>query len=220
MVLDTTQCWRPHDELQELISRIEQTVLSPQDLESLVRNEISNSPAMNSTKRKFNTLLNSIGTSSTDDLTSKAKQQRTSYEGSPRPASARLDLSTSSRTAAVSKMSKADLKSFASSAKKALTDESVVKPTYLPGDREEFLKRLSSFRNISDWMPKPPKVNEVAWAKRGWVCQRLERVRCITCNVEIKVKLNKQEDEDGKVVKFAGQEKDIGMSKKLSAFAS
>jgi hypothetical protein len=37
----------------------------------------------------------------------------------------------------------------------------------------------------------------VEWAKRGWVCQKFERVRCSFCNVEILVKLNKKEV-DGK----------------------
>lgn len=40
-------------------------------------------------------------------------------------------------------------------------------------------------------------MNEVEWAKRGWVCQKKERVRCCLCNVEILVKLNKKEV-DGK----------------------
>lgn len=72
-------------------------------------------------------------------------------------------------------------------------------PKYAPWDRMEFLKRLKSFSNLTDWTPKPAKVNEVEWAKRGWVCQKSERVRCCLCNVEILVKLNKKEV-DGKEV--------------------
>jgi hypothetical protein len=82
--------------------------------------------------------------------------------------------------------------SFASTAN--LTDET---PKYAPWDRAEFLKRLKSFSNLTDWTPKPAQVNEVEWAKRGWVCQRFERVRCCLCNVEILVKLNRKEV-DGK----------------------
>lgn len=72
-------------------------------------------------------------------------------------------------------------------------------PKYAPWDRTEFLKRLKSFSNLTDWTPKPARVNEVEWAKRGWVCQKSERVRCCLCNVEILVKLNKKEV-DGKEV--------------------
>lgn len=70
-------------------------------------------------------------------------------------------------------------------------------PKYAPWDRVEFLKRLKSFSNLTDWTPKPARVNEVEWAKRGWVCQKSERVRCCLCNVEILVKLNRKEV-DGK----------------------
>jgi len=61
------------------------------------------------------------------------------------------------------------------------------------------LNRLKSFSNLTDWTPKPARVNEVEWAKRGWVCQKFERVRCCLCKVEILVKLNKKEV-DGKEV--------------------
>jgi hypothetical protein len=70
-------------------------------------------------------------------------------------------------------------------------------PKYAPWDRTAFLARLKSFSNITDWTPKPSRVNEVEWAKRGWVCQKLERVRCCLCNVEMLVKLNRKEV-DGK----------------------
>jgi len=70
-------------------------------------------------------------------------------------------------------------------------------PRYAPWDREAFLKRLKSFSSLTDWTPKPAKVNEVQWAKRGWTCQKKERVRCCLCSKEILVKLNKKEV-DGK----------------------
>lgn len=70
---------------------------------------------------------------------------------------------------------------------------------YTPSDRAELLKRLATFQEITDWTPKPDKVNEIEWAKRGWVCQGKERVRCTLCNKELLVKLNKR-DVDGKEV--------------------
>ncbi|CAN8098164.1 unnamed protein product [Discula destructiva] len=77
--------------------------------------------------------------------------------------------------------------------------KSIFKPRFCPGDRDELLKRLASFQELTDWTPKPDPVNEVQWAKRGWICQGKERVRCLLCNKELVVKLNKKEV-DGKEV--------------------
>lgn len=227
MTFDPSKSWSLQEELQQLITQIEAVPFWADESYSIWHEETASfwlddsnssvssdnsSDDMNNTKRKFNALLNSIGTSSSDDLTRTTKQARTSYDTLPRSSTSSPNLSTSSRTAAVARMSKTDLKfAAANSAKARGLDEPVTKPSFLPGDREDFLERLATFRNLTDWMPKPPKVNEVAWAKRGWACQRLERVRCVTCNVEIMVKLNKQEDENGKLIKFAGMESDIGM---------
>lgn len=70
---------------------------------------------------------------------------------------------------------------------------------YCPLDREQLLRRLASFQELTDWTPKPDRVSEVEWAKRGWVCQGKERVRCVLCHKELVVKLNRKE-EDGKQV--------------------
>jgi hypothetical protein len=155
---------------------------------------------MNATKRKFNALLNGIGTKPTTspskevnngsqiDLTFTsdsdlhAKKRRVS--GSP-TMSARASSLLQDRLTAKSKHTKSA--SFATPA--TITEA----PKYAPWDRAEFLTRLKSFSNLTDWTPKPAKVNEVEWAKRGWVCQKFERVRCSLCNVEILVKLNKKE---------------------------
>jgi len=63
---------------------------------------------------------------------------------------------------------------------------------YCPSDRSELLRRLGTFHELTDWTPKPDRVNEVEWAKRGWVCQGKERVRCTLCNKEVVVGLNKK----------------------------
>lgn len=120
-----------------------------------------------------------------------------------------------SRTAQVEKMSMADLRAAGLATRRSPgfpNDGKENKPSYLPSDREAFLKRLETYRNISDWMPKPDSVNEVEWAKRGWVCTKAERVRCVTCNVEIMVKLNKQDGKDGKTV-LVSQAGSIGTSR-------
>lgn len=72
-------------------------------------------------------------------------------------------------------------------------------PKYCPGDREQLLRRLATFQELTDWTPKPDRVNEVEWAKRGWACQGKERVRCILCGQELAVKLNRKEV-DGKEI--------------------
>ncbi|ESZ92018.1 hypothetical protein SBOR_7601 [Sclerotinia borealis F-4128] len=166
---------------------------------------------MNTTKRKFNALLNGLGSKKSDsslsahevnktpekpqnDIDSNMKKPRISYSSS-----------TVNRLSSLSRTSSATPSEFdlarnklapvhkLSSTPVSNTDT----PKWVPYDRVEFLKRLKSFSNLTDWTPKPARVNEVEWAKRGWVCQKKERVRCCFCNVEILVKLNKKE-EDGK----------------------
>ena len=69
------------------------------------------------------------------------------------------------------------------------------KARYCPSDREELLKRLVTFQDITDWTPKPEKISEIQWAKRGWVCQGKERVRCMLCHKEVVVRLQRQAEE-------------------------
>ena len=70
-------------------------------------------------------------------------------------------------------------------------------PKYCPGDRDQLLRRLATFQELTDWTPKPDRVSEIEWAKRGWVCQGKERVRCTLCARELVVKVNRKEV-DGK----------------------
>ncbi|KAK3401937.1 C3HC zinc finger-like-domain-containing protein [Sordaria brevicollis] len=72
-------------------------------------------------------------------------------------------------------------------------------PKYCPGDRDQLVRRLATFQELTDWTPKPDRVNEIEWAKRGWVCQGKERVKCTLCNNEIAVKINRKEV-DGKEI--------------------
>lgn len=77
--------------------------------------------------------------------------------------------------------------------------EAQPQPRYCPSDRAELLKRLATFQELVNWAPKPDRVSEVEWVKRGWVCRGKERVRCVLCNKELVVGLNKKEV-DGKEV--------------------
>lgn len=145
---------------------------------------------MNATKRKFNALLNGIGNKSTTSLSSKEENNKHKPNSTSADALAkrRRIIPTSTVTSnSSSATTMAHQKSL------SLATNVPTTPKYAPWDRTAFLTRLKSFSNLTDWTPKPVRVNEVEWAKRGWVCQTFERVRCCLCNVEILVKLNKKE---------------------------
>ncbi|KAL7941204.1 C3HC zinc finger-like domain-containing protein [Trichoderma barbatum] len=165
---------------------------------------------MNSTKRKFNALLQGLssprpstdsespaamfgnrvpsGTIKTVDYDALLQKRR--RLGFPEATAPRLDNTVSS-----------GLTSLASSIRRTVSDATTPKvrrdgpARYSPGDREELLKRLATFQEITDWTPKPDKINEVEWAKRGWICQGKERVRCLLCHKELLVKLKKEAGE-------------------------
>ncbi|KAM0331433.1 hypothetical protein ACHAQA_003106 [Verticillium albo-atrum] len=179
---------------------------------------------MNATKRKFNALIQGIGSRS---ATPANDTNDASPTASPRPSSIssiqtsptnmaveddllqkrrRLQALTEKRAAATNtiksiggttKVSNIVLKKWTSSKEPA--DAAKPASKYAPNDRSELLKRLATFQEITDWTPKPDLVNEIEWAKRGWVCQGKERVRCTLCSKEILVKLTKKEV-DGKDV--------------------
>jgi hypothetical protein len=145
---------------------------------------------MNTTKRKFNTLLQGMGNKSSTSLSKEMIKGDNAPPDAEAQAKKRRTVPLKSGSATLSH------KKAASTASPAVSEE--LEPSkYAPWDRIAFLKRLKSFSSLTDWTPKPAKVNEVEWAKRGWVCQKLERVRCCLCNVEIVVKLNRK-DVDGK----------------------
>jgi hypothetical protein len=164
---------------------------------------------MNASKRKFNALLSNFGNkslhsnsginkgSNVELAESELKRRRIS-----RPTSALSQLTSTSFTKTASMAHNKSLS--LASAGPTLTDV----PKYAPWDRIAFLKRLESFKSVTDWTPKPAKVNEVEWAKRGWVCPGQERVRCELCNVEIFVKLNIKDSDGGAKVLNAS---DIGI---------
>ncbi|CCU82196.1 unnamed protein product [Blumeria hordei] len=160
---------------------------------------------MQTTKRKFHALLNSIGSrpsssskDSKDPLQTRSKISPLSEE----LLSKKRRVSASASNQGLQRLEVSGLIPLSLDQETRLMPSKVTITSgeslkYAPWDRDEFLKRLQSFSNISYWTPKPPRVNEVQWAKRGWICQKFERVRCCSCNVEIIVKLN-QKEVDGK----------------------
>lgn len=70
------------------------------------------------------------------------------------------------------------------------------RPTFVPWDREAFLERLETFRRVDRWTSKPTPINEVQWAKHGWICTDVMRVSCVSgCGGSVVVKLPEEIDE-------------------------
>ncbi|KAI0112404.1 C3HC zinc finger-like-domain-containing protein [Nemania sp. FL0031] len=89
-------------------------------------------------------------------------------------------------------------------------------PRYCPNDRDELIKRLGTFQELTEWTPKPDKVNEIEWAKRGWVCQGKERVRCNLCHKELVVKTNTRTVDGKQVPVVVGSDVEQGLAKRFS----
>ncbi|KAL9087540.1 MAG: hypothetical protein Q9165_006651 [Trypethelium subeluteriae] len=75
-------------------------------------------------------------------------------------------------------------------------------PNYIPWSQEAFLGRLRTFADVKLWTPKPDAVDEVEWAKRGWVCEGINRVACKGgCERRVVVRLRpKRRDAEGKEI--------------------
>ncbi|KAI4862672.1 zf-C3HC-domain-containing protein [Hypoxylon rubiginosum] len=88
-------------------------------------------------------------------------------------------------------------------------------PKYCPGDRDELIRRLGTFQELTEWTPKPDKINEIEWAKRGWVCQGKERVRCTLCHKELVVKTSKTEVNGKEVPVLVGSDIEEALVKRF-----
>ncbi|KAI0405118.1 zf-C3HC-domain-containing protein [Xylaria palmicola] len=89
-------------------------------------------------------------------------------------------------------------------------------PRYCPNDRDELIRRLATFQELTEWTPKPDKVNEIEWAKRGWVCQGRERVRCTLCHKELVVKTSTRTVDGKEVPVVAGSDVEQGLAKRFA----
>lgn len=168
---------------------------------------------MNATKRKFNALLQGLNSSPRPSSASDQKPRKTAdiTAGIAAPESPFSSASPSQKKRRMSALagdaassSALSLASISSLRRPLQTPAPAAKAPevasrYCPGDREQLLRRLASFQEITSWTPKPDRVSEVEWAKRGWVCHGRERVRCASCHKELVVKLNRKE-QDGKEV--------------------
>ncbi len=161
-----------------------------------------------STKRKWHNLLNgppqhtppapslpSNASSSMSPLpTAPATPKKQKLTTSETPLSARPSIRAVSPAVSV--------RSTRSTGSVLLSENAKSSPSYAPWDRTQFLDRLSSFRFVDKWSAKPTQVNEVAWAKRGWVCNDKDRVRCTVCSkqVAVKVSTDDEQTEEGQAV--------------------
>ncbi|KAG5984823.1 hypothetical protein E4U55_003041 [Claviceps digitariae] len=173
---------------------------------------------MNATKRKFNALLQGLSSPrpSTADSNSNSKNSsnKDDMNATPRygssPASSNDDILQKRRRLGFPESTAPTLfstlpvtTSFSnvilrrSATQQSSTAARQPHARYCPGDRDELLKRLATFQEITDWTPKPDKINEIEWAKRGWICLGKEKVRCLLCHKELIVKLDRNKEDDG-----------------------
>ncbi|KAL5339418.1 C3HC zinc finger-like-domain-containing protein [Aspergillus crustosus] len=145
--------------------------------------------ALETKKRKFHRVLESL----TKPSGPESSPHRTSAVPTEQAPSKRLRLNAhDSILASVRK----DALKVACPISRASSVSSQSRPSFVPWDRERFLERLETFRRVDRWSPKPTAVNEVEWAKRGWVCSDVARVTCMGgCGGSVVVKIPDELDE-------------------------
>ena len=173
---------------------------------------------MYATKRKFHNILSSL-TSNAPTSSLSSLRQPTNASTTTLPA----DIESRSKKRRVGPRPRPEIASRAERPKTShgpvvedvhSSPESKPVPNYAPWDRNQFLQRLKTFRHVDKWSAKPPTVNEVQWAKRGWSCVGRERVRCVGgCGKEVLVKLEAEEPNDGRDEEGGENEWNVGVSK-------
>ncbi|KAL3464038.1 C3HC zinc finger-like-domain-containing protein [Aspergillus heterothallicus] len=149
--------------------------------------------ALETKKRKFHRVLESLTKpSNTDSAKPTVANAATPFDRAPLAKRARLNGQGDSVLASVRK----DMLKIARSNSRASSVSSQTRPTFVPWDRDRFLERLETFRRVDRWSPKPSGVNEVEWAKRGWICTDVARVTCVgSCGGSLVVKIPDELDE-------------------------
>jgi hypothetical protein len=153
--------------------------------------------AVESKKRKFHRALESLSKPITPDNAPKAKP------AAPATAQDRLSANLSLKKVRLSSADQSELPAVRNSinkisrpAHRITSANSNKRPTFVPWDRERFLERLATFRRVDWWTSKPAPINEVQWAKHGWICTDAMRVTCVSeCGGAVVVKLPDEIDE-------------------------
>jgi hypothetical protein len=154
--------------------------------------------AVESKKRKFHRVLESIS----KPLTSENPPKHSTSKPAPGGARDRLPGDLSIKKVRLSSNDQSDFASVRNSILKTsrpsdrVPSTSSKRPTFVPWDRERFLERLETFRRVDRWTTKPSLINEVQWAKRGWICTDVMRVSCVSgCGGSVVVKVPDEIDE-------------------------
>ncbi len=176
--------------------------------------------AVESKKRKFHRVLESIS-------------KPLATDNAPKPSTAapataaqdRIPANLSIKKVRLSSNDTSDLASVRNSilklsgpANRTISPSTTARPTFVPWDRERFLERLETFRRVDRWASKPGPINEVQWAKRGWICTDVARVSCISgCGGSVVVKLPDEIDElDGYDMEKVQERREVRMFTPLS----
>ncbi|KAL5046914.1 hypothetical protein BDW71DRAFT_197257 [Aspergillus fruticulosus] len=147
--------------------------------------------ALETKKRKFHRVLESLTKPSNPGSSSQTASAATAQQAASAKR-ARL----SGRDDNILNSVRKDILKIARPASRASSVSSQSRPSFVPWDRERFLERLETFRRVDRWSPKPTAVNEVEWAKRGWICTDVARVTCVGgCGGSVVVKIPDELDE-------------------------
>lgn len=169
--------------------------------------------AVESKKRKFHRVLESISKPLATDTTSKP-----TTTGPAGAAQDRIPANLSIKKVRLTDDDTSDLTSVRNSVlkisrpvRRTASSSSTTRPTFAPWDRGQFLERLETFRRVDRWTSKPAPINEVQWAKRGWICTDVMRVSCISgCGGSVVVKLPDDIDEfDGYDMEKVNEKKEV-----------
>lgn len=154
--------------------------------------------AVETKKRKFHRVLESISKPLSANAATKATNSVAAKERdrpAPELSIKKVRLSSGNEFDPLS-FCDPSLKIIRSSGRTVSPSSTTSRPSFVPWDRERFLERLETFRRVDRWSPKPPAINEVQWAKRGWICTDLMRVTCVGgCGGSVVVKLPDEIDE-------------------------
>ncbi|KAK3707746.1 Golgi membrane exchange factor (Ric1p-Rgp1p) subunit [Vermiconidia calcicola] len=150
--------------------------------------------ALATTKRKFYKALDSLNSSSQVSL-APSTSESTTIPKTPATAAAAFD---EARERAAKRLRHSTSSSSlpykvtpSPTASTKVNEKSKDPPNFSPWSHETFLARLKTFASVSLWHPKPDAVNEVEWAKRGWVCVDVNTVACKGgCEKRVVVSLN------------------------------
>lgn len=176
--------------------------------------------AVESKKRKFHRVLESISKPSAPDNASKQATQPAAA-----PAHDRIPANLSIKKVRLSSNDNPEFASVRDSILKpssrtirTSSASSSKRPTFVPWDRDVFLERLETFRRVDRWTSKPSPINEVQCAKHGWICTDVMRVSCVSgCGGSVVVKLPDEIDElDGYDAEKVQERKEVRMLPCLS----